>query len=216
MKVTKICVIALVFFPVALALESAAAKGNCSRKVVTATLQEELGKDQKPMSRDISDVVKRCKVMERASVANDRCSADVAHASLLAEGIENPAQKQITDRMNGCKDARDTRRERRKAAATDRRCSAVAVRAGLVEEGIVNPTQREVTDGMRSCKADEYYRKKIREAESSLEKPNSGKSRQARMKALVKTIDTLSKLRQEWLKPVNEDWDTGPLIPRGN
>ena len=212
MKARKVCSTALIVFFVATSVELAGAQENCSREAVTAVLQEELGKDQTPLSSDISKEVGRCKVMEKASAADDRCSAVVAHASLITEGIENPLQRQITQRMEGCKGARSSR----KAAGADNRCSAEAVRATIVGEGVENPTQQEVTDRVRSCKADEYYRKSIREAKSNLDKPDAEKSRQARMTALVNTIDSLSKLKQAWLKPVNTDWETGPLVPRGN
>ena len=212
MKATKICSIILIGFLVALAVGPADAQMNCSRKVVTAIMQEELGKDRTPLSRDVSKEVERCKVMERASAADDRCSAVVARASLINEGIDNPLQRLITQRIDECKGARDSR----KAAAANNRCSAEVVRATLVGEGVDNPTQQEVTDRMRSCKADEYYREKIREATSNLDKPNAEKSRQARMTALVNTIDSLRKLRQAWLKPENKDWETEPLVPRGN
>ena len=210
MKATKIYLMALVFFPVALALDSAAAKGNCSRKVVTAVLQERLGEDQRPLASDISDEVRRCKVMELASVTDNRCASVVALASLFAEGIEDPLQSDINERVNECKGARDSR----KAVGADNRCSAEVARAALIGEGVENPTQPQVTDRVRSCKADEHYRKKIREAESSLEKLDAEKSRQARVKALVDTIDTLSKLKQAWLTVPYRD--TGPLVPRGN
>ena len=212
MNATKICSITLIGFLIALAVGPAGAQQNCSREVVTAIMQEELGKDQTPLSRDISREVERCKVMEKASAADDRCSAVVAHASLINEGIENPLQALITERMDECKGARNSR----KAAGMDNRCSAEVVGATLVREGVEEPTQQEVTDRIRSCKADEYYRKKIREAKSNLDKLDAEKSRQERMTALVNQIDSLEKLRQAWLKPVNKDWDTGPLVPRGN
>ena len=211
MKATKICSVILVGFLVTLAVGPAGAQQNCSRKVVTAIMQESLGTDQTPLSRDISREVERCKLMEKASAADDRCAAVVAHASLISEGVEDPLQSEITRRMEECIGARDSR----KAAGADNRCSSEVARATLVREGVENPTQPQVTDRVRSCKADEYYQKKIREAESSLEKPDAEKSRQARMKALVDTIDTLSKLKQAWLTPVNANWDTGPLVPRG-
>ena len=211
MKATKICSTVLIGFLVAIAVGPVGAQENCSRKSVTAVLQEKLGEGKTPLSSDISKAVGRCKVMEKAGAADDRCSAVVAHASLINEGIENPLQQLITKRMDECKGARDSR----KAAGADKRCSAEVARAALVQGGAENPTQQEVTNRMRSCKADEYYRKKIGEAKSNLDRPDAEKSRQARIKALVNTIDTLSKLRQAWLEPVNPKWDTGPLVPRG-
>lgn len=212
MKATGMCLITLIGFLSAITVEPAGAQENCARKEVKAILQEELGKNQAALSSEVSKEVRRCKVMEEASAAEDRCSAVVAHASLINEGIEDPLQRQINHRVDECKRARDSS----EAARADKRCSAEVVRAALVREGVEDPTQHQVTDKMSSCKADEYYREQIVKAKGNLDKLDAEKSLQKRMTTLVNTIDSLRKLKQAWLTPMNRDWDTGPLQPRGN
>ena len=212
MKATWMCLVTYIGLVGAMVVGPAGAQENCSRKVVKAILQEELGENQKPLSRDINKEVRLCEMMEKASAAEDRCSAVVAHASLIHEGIENPLQRQITQRVYECKNAQKDRQ----AAGADKRCSAEVVRAALVLEGVEDPTHQEVTAKVSTCKADEYYLQKIMESKSSLDKLDAEKSLQMRMTTLVNTVDSLRKLREAWLVPMNKDWDTRPLITRGN
>ena len=211
MKAGMICSAALIGFLVATPVELAGAQENCSRAVVTAILQEERGIET-PLVSDINKEVDRCRVMEQASAAEDRCSTAVARASLMMQGTEEPSQQDITKAVDECKRAKRSSM----AQGMDNRCSAEVARAALGRGGVEGPTNLEVTAWMRSCKADEYYRKKIMESKSSLGRPNAEKSRQARVTAFVKTIQSLKVLRQAWLTPVNKDWDTGPLVSRGN